>query len=116
MEAVSPKLTSLASIKDVINSLINIGSTVNRTCGLHFHFDMQDFSNSPEDLNRIINNTQELEPLIYKEGDPFRDKGGVGYRFCRSVKTHYDPHFLSCPTKERLKLIETYLKLGRHDV
>lgn len=65
IECVSPILkgaSGLSSLKSVCDSLTTVGAQVNRTTGLHIHFDASKMSDSH--FIRIFKNYQKLETII----------------------------------------------------
>lgn len=94
-EVVSPILkgkTGLNSLKSVCDSLNTIGAKVNKSTGLHIHFDASKISD--DHFVQIFKNYQKLESVI----DTFMPQSRRAYnnRFCMSIQgVDYD----SCDTK-----------------
>lgn len=94
-EVVSPILKGtqgLNSLKQVCDSLNAIGAKVNRTTGLHVHFDASKISDSH--FVQIFKNYQKLESVIDSFMPQSRRANNNGY--CKSIQ---DISYDSCNTK-----------------
>ncbi len=84
-ELVSPKLTGeagLRQLKTVTLILRGLGAKINRSCGLHIHFDASDFQ--LETWKNLYKNYAKLEYLI----DSFmpQSRRGSSNRYCKSMR------------------------------
>lgn len=84
-ELVSPVLkgeNGLAEIKAVSDALIEVGATINKTCGFHAHFGTQDFKKKISVWRNLYINYATLESDI----DSFMPQSRRNNQYCRSLK------------------------------
>lgn len=84
-EIVSPPLSGesgLEAVRVAITALDDAGAKINRTCGLHIHFDAADFTG--DDIKTIIGRYAEFEEDIDAFMPPSRRADNN--RYCQSVK------------------------------
>lgn len=84
-ELVSPVLkgeNGLAEIKAVSDALIEVGATINKTCGFHAHFGTQDFKKNISVWRNLYINYATLESDI----DSFMPQSRRNNQYCRSLK------------------------------
>lgn len=72
-------------VGDVVNSIKKYGFDINKTCGLHVHFDARDLVKNPKNISQVLRTVYSIEDIILSMNPPSRWDN----KYCVSLSKNY---------------------------